>query len=82
MGKKRKLKATNITSSTQINMWFAMATESMKIKDWDGVSKFASRSFCIYPKNRTIVLTLYPIWVTLMPCSKNLELSIRHWAKR
>ena len=50
MGKKRKLKTTNITSSTQINMWFAMATESMKIKDWDGVIQICKQILLHLPK--------------------------------
>ncbi|HAE60505.1 MAG TPA: hypothetical protein DCG54_13630 [Anaerolineae bacterium] len=50
MGKKRKLKTTNITSSAQINIWFAMATKSMQIKDWDGVIEICKQILLHLPK--------------------------------
>lgn len=50
MGKKRKLSATNTASSAQVSIWFDMATESMQIKDWEGVIEICKQILLHLPK--------------------------------
>jgi tetratricopeptide (TPR) repeat protein len=53
MGKKGKLRTTNTISHAQISKWFAMATESMQIKDWNGVIEICKRILLHSPKKST-----------------------------